>query len=69
MSSRSTDGRIHQLWGDTGDPVTGNWEIRQLSKTDRIRKFAPVAVLEIAGSFMLQLGADIDAHRALEGPR
>ncbi|MER6830118.1 DUF3037 domain-containing protein [Streptosporangium sp. NPDC000563] len=48
-----------------GDPVTGDWEIRQLSKTDRIRKFAPVAVLEIAGSFMLQLGADIDAHRAL----
>lgn len=50
-----------------GNPVTGDWDIRQLSRTDRIRKFAPVLVLEVASSFMLQLGATIDAQRASSG--
>lgn len=46
-----------------GDPVTGDWGIRQLSKTDRVRRFAPVAVLDVASSFMLRLGTMIDAQR------
>ncbi|GAA3420760.1 DUF3037 domain-containing protein [Streptosporangium vulgare] len=51
-----------------GDPVTGDWEIRQLSKTDRVRRFVGVPALEIANSFMLRLGTEIDTQRAaMEG--
>lgn len=49
-----------------GDPSTGDWDIRHLSRTtDRIRKFAGISALETANTFMLRLGNEIDARRAL----
>ncbi|MEV7014049.1 DUF3037 domain-containing protein [Streptosporangium sp. NPDC051022] len=48
-----------------GDPATGDWGVRQLHRTDRVREFATAPVLRVANDFMLQLHAEINARRDL----
>ncbi|MEU6716025.1 DUF3037 domain-containing protein [Nonomuraea sp. NPDC046802] len=47
-----------------GNPETGDWSIRQLSKVDRIRKFAGTQALEAAASFLFEVDAEIDQSRS-----
>ncbi|MFC3983010.1 DUF3037 domain-containing protein [Streptosporangium jomthongense] len=46
-----------------GDPVTGDWTIRQISNLDRARKFAGTAALETAISQLIHLDEEIDRSR------
>ncbi|GHE29468.1 hypothetical protein GCM10017673_35080 [Streptosporangium violaceochromogenes] len=49
-----------------GSPVTGDWDVRRLSRTDRIHRFA-ASVLNVASDFTLRLEATLDARRAPSG--
>src|SRR5260221_14556979 len=48
-----------------GDPVTGDWSVRQIANESRIRKFAGGASLDAAHSFLTRVGLQIDETRAL----
>lgn len=60
-------GEFVNIGAIAGDPDTGRWAIRQLSNTERIRRFAGGPALEVATSCLLALGEEIDrSHAALE---
>ncbi|WP_436760424.1 DUF3037 domain-containing protein [Streptosporangium sp. V21-05] len=40
-----------------GDPDTGDWAVRRLSNTDRIKKFAPPAAINVTDRFMVRLSS------------
>ncbi|MGI5269235.1 DUF3037 domain-containing protein [Nonomuraea sp. CA-218870] len=46
------------------DPLAGRWAVRQLSDTDRIRKFVGGPALEAATSCLLALGEKSDQNQA-----
>ncbi|GAA0977896.1 hypothetical protein GCM10009555_039870 [Acrocarpospora macrocephala] len=60
-------GEFMNVGAVVGDPVTGDWAIRQLSNTDRVRKFAGAAAFGAASDFIFNVGSEIDLSRqALE---
>ncbi|GAA0430547.1 hypothetical protein Acor_46260 [Acrocarpospora corrugata] len=63
-------GEFMNVGAVVGDPVTGDWAIRQLSNTDRVRKFAGSSAFGAASEFIFNVGSQIDLSRqALEDGR
>jgi hypothetical protein len=57
-------GEFVNIGAVAGDPVSGRWAIRQLSNTERIRRFAGGLALEAATSCLLAIGEEIDQNQA-----
>lgn len=55
-------GEFMNVGAVVGDPTSGDWSIRQLSRTDRARRFAGDA-FEVAISFINRLGQELDARQ------
>ncbi|MFC4535068.1 DUF3037 domain-containing protein [Sphaerisporangium dianthi] len=50
-----------------GDPATGDWAVRRLSNTDRIKKFAPPPAIDVTDRFLARMSSEIgEAREALE---
>ncbi|GAA4206277.1 hypothetical protein GCM10022252_68190 [Streptosporangium oxazolinicum] len=50
-----------------GDPNTGDWAVRRLSNTERIKKFAPAPAIDVTDRFMVRLSSEIaEARESLE---
>lgn len=56
-------GEFMNVGAIAGDPLTGDWAIRQLSNTDRVRKFAGASALGAASDFIFNVGSEIDLNR------
>ncbi|MFC7387015.1 DUF3037 domain-containing protein [Sphaerisporangium rhizosphaerae] len=50
-----------------GDAATGDWAVRRLSNTDRIKKFAPASAIDVTDRFLARMSSEIgEAREALE---
>ena len=50
-----------------GNPQTGDWAVRRVSNTERIKKFAPSSAIDVADRFIVRLTSQIaEAREALE---
>ncbi|MFI0417633.1 DUF3037 domain-containing protein [Spongiactinospora sp. 9N601] len=50
-----------------GDPRTGDWAVRRVSNTERIKRFAPNAAIDVTDRFIVRLTSQIaEAREALE---
>ncbi len=47
-----------------GDPVSGDWSIRQVSNESRVRRLAGAAELEAVHGFLARVGLEIDQNRS-----
>jgi hypothetical protein len=55
-------GEFMNVGAIAGDPATGDWAIRQLSNTERVRKFAGDKALKHALNFVYVPGSEIDQN-------
>ncbi|MEO3805042.1 DUF3037 domain-containing protein [Nonomuraea sp. B1E8] len=50
-----------------GDPTTGDWAVRRVSNTERIKRFAPSAAIDVADRFIVRVTSEIaEAREAME---
>jgi hypothetical protein len=50
-----------------GDPLTGDWAVRRVSNTERIKRFAPNAAIDVTDRFIVRITSEIaEAREALE---
>ncbi|MEU9885062.1 DUF3037 domain-containing protein [Sphaerisporangium sp. NPDC051011] len=50
-----------------GDPTTGDWAVRRLGNTERIKRFAPPAAIDVTDRFLVRLSSEIaEAREMLE---
>ncbi|GII03514.1 DUF3037 domain-containing protein [Planobispora takensis] len=57
-------GEFMNVGAIAGDPVTGDWSVRQLSAFDRVRRFAGTSAMQVATNFLLRVDAEIDRNRS-----
>ncbi|GII80092.1 hypothetical protein Sru01_50740 [Sphaerisporangium rufum] len=50
-----------------GDPAAGDWAVRRLSNTERIKRFASPAAIDVADRFLVRVSSEIaEAREVLE---
>jgi hypothetical protein len=50
-----------------GDPDAGDWAVRRLGNTERIKRFAPPAAIDVTDRFLVRLSSEIaEAREVLE---
>jgi hypothetical protein len=60
-------GEFANVGAIAGDPQTGDWAVRRVSNTERIKRFAPSAAIDVTDRFIVGITSEIaEAREALE---